>query len=146
MRTKGFISAWASALPAALLAVWYLLAVTGLDVHADSEHGRTYVVSSVSGGDCEHIHPEYHCHDGEASEGECLAGEECCSDVFSAVLSLTDREDSADSDFVVPFVEIPCFWGMAALVPGRTALSVLHGVSPPPDPGRYLSKLSVLRA
>ena len=94
MKSKESIANVVSAVTSVLLALWYLLGVTGLDVHSDREHGRTYVVCSISGGDCEHIHPEAHCHD-EASEprGGCLSDEDCCSDDFEAVLAPSELQD-----------------------------------------------------
>lgn len=76
-----------------LLVLWYTLSITGLDVHHDHEHGKTYVVACALGTSCETIHPESHCHDGECST--CMDGEECCSDEFHIILS--QGEDAGNS-------------------------------------------------
>ncbi len=69
-----------------LLAVWYLLAVTGIDIHRDIEHGHSYIVPSLIGGNCELIHPDHHCHD-EAHEEGCLDGEDCCSNDYLTLIA-----------------------------------------------------------
>ena len=147
MKQNGLISGFASTVSAVLLAVWYLLAVSGLDVHHDNEHGRTYVVCSLSGCDCEHIHPEAQCHDhDDGSDGECLADEECCSDDFEAVLSLSDSQGEGLQDLSAPCVVL------SGLLPGFSAPATVleardfRGLAPPPDPVGYFLKLSVLRA
>ncbi len=142
---KGPINTLRAAIPALLLVAWYLLAVTGIDIHDDSEHGRTYVVCSISGGDCEHIHPEAHCHD-EAAEGTCLAGEDCCSDCYEAVLSLSSNEDGAGLDFTVPYVDVL----YSSCILSDPFVSVVRHAArthaPPPGGGDRLSVLCMLRA
>ena len=131
-------------LPALLLAVWYLFAVTGIDVHRDAEHGRTYVVSGLSGCDCERIHPEHHCHD-SATEGECLEGEECCSDDFEAVLALGETEE-AGLDLSVPVSAFPVPELFAQAVPTQGSFSMVRCEGPPPlEPAAAFIELCVLR-
>lgn len=143
---NGHIKAWSSAVAAVLLAAWYLLSVVGLDVHRDLEHGRTYVVCGLTGGDCEAIHPEHHCHDHDcAAEGECLSGEDCCSDDFEAVLSVGGAPD-------VPSVPAAALSGVAlpSLVPAVQlpvrARCLLSEHAPPPGGGDLLTRICVLRA
>ena len=132
------------ALPALLLAVWYLFAVTGIDVHRDAEHGQTYVVSGLSGGDCERIHPDHHCHDADA-EGECLSDEECCSDDFEAVLAVGGAQEAPALPVVSSFVlALPV--AVADLPTLFSFRDVLRLHSPPPGGGDFLSRICVLRA
>lgn len=79
-----------------LLIAWYLLAVTGINIHRDAEHGRTYVVPSLIGCDCELIHPAHHCHDMCREDG-CLEGEDCCSNDFHAVVTQGEDTDGVPS-------------------------------------------------
>ena len=133
-------------LPALLLAVWYLLSVAGIDIHRDHEHGRTYVVWSVAGCDCESIHPEHHCHDCAHAGGLCTEDEDCCSDDFEAVLSLSGADDGSRPDLSAP--EFPVPTALAAVPAGRpTVILPFNGnVSPPPGTGGRLSLLCILRA
>ena len=144
MKRKGHIKDWASVVSAALLACWYLLSVIGLDVHQDKEHGRTYVVCGITGGDCEAIHPHVHCHDADA-EGECLSDEECCSDDFEAVLAVGGTQEAPVLPVVSSFVlTLPvAVADLPALFSFRDVLR-LH--SPPPGGGDLLSRICVLRA
>jgi len=145
VKGKGSIHTVVSAVSSALLILWYLLAVSGLDVHADSEHGEVYVVSSLSGGNCERIHPHEHCHD-EASGDEhaCGFGEECCSDVFAAVLSLTGG-NSGRPDLTAPVFSLVSFaWCPAVFTETGPSWSVRTFASPPDIKGS-LSKLCVFR-
>lgn len=131
-------------LPVLLLAVWYLLSVTGIDVHRDAEHGETYVVWGLNGCDCERIHPEHLCHDHGPAEGACLDGEDCCSDSFEAVLSVGSGPDA-------PVVPAAALTG-TALPPAAMACPAvpvpcvaLRGHAPPPGGGVLLSHICVLR-
>ncbi|MBR1575202.1 MAG: hypothetical protein IJ654_01995 [Bacteroidales bacterium] len=147
MKAQSFISRLFSAVPALLLAVWYLLAVSGLDVHCDNEHGRTYVVFGAAGIDCEHIHPEVHCHDHAAGAGDrCLADEDCCSDDFEAVLSLYESQDGRMPDLSAPFLSLPGADPDLPVSLLSSGLPVNRWLGPPPDPAGYLFKISVLRA
>ena len=159
---NGRIRTWSTAVTAVLLAAWYLLSVVGLNVHADREHGRTYVVCSLSGGDCEAIHPEHHCHDHACAghdcesaacrpddpahaEGECEAGEDCCSDDFEAVLSVGGTPDAptvpATNNTVVAVLPT------ATLCPVlRRPNHILKAHAPPPGGGDLLKHICVLRA
>ena len=133
-------------LPALLLAVWYLLSVTGLDVHSDHEHGRTYVVCGLTGCDCEHIHPHTHCHDTDP-ERECLEGEECCSDDFEAVLSLSDGSDRMCADFPAPVSQLTAIQAASAVTVPALVSPILKTGPPPPLPrGGRLSLFCTLRA
>lgn len=145
MNGKGLINALLSALSAVLLVAWYLLAVSGLDVHRDNEHGRTYVVCSVAGCDCERIHPECHCHDHDSAGGSCLEGEDCCSDDFRAVLSIADNCAPVMPDLSVPFISLPVLPVISqAVLPERSGpVPGMH--SPPPDPAGLFRKLCVWR-
>ena len=133
-------------LPALLLAVWYLLSVTGLDVHRDYEHGRTYVVSGITGCDCEHIHPHTHCHD-TAYEGTCIEDEECCSDDFEAVLSLSDGGGHLRAELPLPVSPLPALLCPHTLPVTALFAPVFRTGPPPPLPrsGR-LSLFCTLRA
>ena len=133
-------------LPALLLAVWYLLSVAGLDVHRDYEHGRTYVVCGITGCDCEHIHPHTHCHD-TAPEGECMEGEECCSDDFEAVLSLSGGNERLQAELPLPVCPLSLLQVPAAVPLPALAFPVFRTGPPPPlfRSGR-LSLFCTLRA
>ena len=133
-----------SAVSAALLCVWYLLSVTGIDIHSDHEHGQTYVVSGLTGCDCEHIHPGHHCHD-TAAEGLCAEGEDCCSDDFEAVLAPGEDADEG-IDLSAPVSAAPVF---AAFVPAMPVSGAPSGVRcdgpPPPGPSPAFIACCVLR-
>lgn len=124
-----------------LLVVCYVLSVNGIDVHADHEHGRTYVVSGFFASDCESIHSRSHCPD---SEETCLQGEECCSDDLRTVLSQSDGSDCQ------PEIPAPEF-RFAAICHPVAALAVSRAVRverfrrPPPDPAGACSRFCVLR-
>ena len=144
---KGLITDAVNVLSAVLLVVWYVLSVSGLDVHDDREHGHTYVVCSASGCDCEHIHPEAHCHDHAAdADGECLADEECCSDDFEAVLSLSESQDGGSPDLTAPVQALPGILPPGPLPATESPARAIRRHAPPPDPLVYFLKLSVLRA
>lgn len=145
MNGKGLISGAASVFSAGLLAVWYLLAVSGVDVHRDMEHGRTYVVCCLSGYDCERIHPECQCHDHDGPEGECMDGEDCCSDDFWTVLSLTDGTAPAQPDLPAPVVSLQAVLPFEADRTSSASIRVSRTHSPPPDPATSFIKLLVLR-
>lgn len=145
MKRKGYISGLLPAVSAALLCVWYLLSVVGLDVHSDNEHGRTYVVSGLTGGNCEAIHPEHHCHDCDHADGECLEGEECCSDSFEAVLSVGGAPDAP----VIPAASLTALAlpPTAADLPAPLSFCAPHRLhAPPPGGGDLLLRICVLRA
>lgn len=129
-----------------LLTMWYLLAVSGLDIHQDREHGQTYVVCSVAGSDCERIHPECQCHDHAPAGGACMEGEDCCSDDFRAVLSLSDGNGAGQPDLSAPVLEVPCLLSPEASVPAPAFRGLLAAHSPPPVSPHPLSLLCVLRA
>ena len=135
-----------SVMAAVLLALWYLLAVTGIDVHKDIEHGRTYVICGLTPLDCEHIHPESHCHDFTAdSEGRCLSDEDCCSDDFEALLSLCEGPDALQPDHPAPVLMLS---GIFPELSGQGPLPVVReprGRVPLPDSQIYFHRLSVLR-
>ncbi|MBO6045307.1 MAG: hypothetical protein J6P69_05595 [Bacteroidales bacterium] len=92
-------------MPAILLSVWYLCAVCGIDIHRDAEHGQVFVVPGFVGFDCDLIHPGQHCFD-TATDTDCLDGEDCCSDDFTAVLALGEDPDSG-ADILPAPVSIP---------------------------------------
>ncbi len=93
MKGNRFIKTLSQGLMAVLLIMWYTLSVTGLDIHHDHEHGKTYVAACIFGISCDRIHPHSHCHDGEG--GICMEDEECCSDEFHLILS--QGEDTINS-------------------------------------------------
>ena len=131
------------ALPAVLLAVWYLCSIVGLDIHRDNEHDIVYVVSGIASHECESIHPGSHCHDSKSEEA-CLEDESCCSDDFRAV---TTPGESSEVQHVVPatahFFLLPVF---QVTVPSFAGASLAFSANPPPpEPSAYLSKLCVLR-
>ena len=133
-------------LPALLLAVWYLLSVAGLDVHRDHEHGRTYVVCGITGCDCEHIHPHTHCHD-TTHEGTCMEDEECCSDDFEAVLSLSDGDERLQAGQTLQATPLPALLcPLDITVPARSVPVFRTGPPPPLPPGGRLSLFCTLRA
>ena len=76
-----------------LVMAMYLLAIVGIDIHSDYEHGHTYVISALSDNSCENIHPEHHCHDHHGagcSETSCISDEVCCEDCFLILHSATN--------------------------------------------------------
>ena len=144
MKRKGHIKDGVSVVSAALLACWYLLSVVGLDVHQDREHGRTYVVCGIAGGDCEVIHPHVHCRDADA-EGECRSDEEGCSDNFEAVPAVGGTQEAPTLPVVSSFaLTFPV--AVADLPTLSSFRDVLHLHSPPPGGGDLLSRICVLRA
>lgn len=133
-------------LPPVLLSVWYLLCVCGIDIHSDVEHGQVFVVPGIIGCDCDLIHPGQHCFD-TADDGDCLDGEECCSDFFSAVLAQGEDQDSGDNLPSAPVSELVATLHPQSVPAGTAAcISGLRGNAPPPPLIRFpFSKLSVLR-
>ena len=131
------------ALPAVLLAVWYLCSIVGLDIHRDNEHGNVYVVSGIASHECESIHPGSNCHDSESEEA-CLEDESCCSDDFRAI---TAPSEISETQHVIPatmlFCTVPVL--QAAVPACKVAHPVFSANPPPPEPSAYLSKLCVLR-
>ena len=131
------------ALPAVLLAVWYLFSIVGLDIHRDNEHGNVYVVSGIASHECESIHPGSHCHDSESEEA-CLEDESCCSDDFRAI---TAPSEISETQHVIPatmlFCTVPVF--QLAVPACEEAPLAFSSNPPPPEPSAYLSKLCVLR-
>lgn len=143
---KKYITRLSGVLPALLLSVWYLFAVSGIDIHRDADHGRVFVVPGFFGYDCETIHPDLHCLD-TAMEAECMDDEDCCSDDFAAVLAQGEDPDSG-AEILPPPASIPC----AALHAGSASALYAAAISggrgnapPPPEPSVSFSKLSVLR-
>ena len=143
---KKHISGLLNVLPAVLLSVWYLFAVSGIDIHRDAEHGQVFVVPGFVGYDCDLIHPEQHCFD-TAMDAECLDGEDCCSDDFTAVLA-QGEDPYSGADILPAPVSVP----FAALYALSASVETAAGVSggrgnapPPPEPSARFSKLSVLR-
>ena len=143
---KKHTSALFSFLPAVLLSVWYLFAVSGIDIHRDAEHGQVFVVPGIVGCDCDLIHPGQHCSD-SAEDAECLDGEDCCSDYFTAVLALGEDPDTGEGflplpvsiPFSAPHID-PASVEIASCLPGG------RGNAPPPrEHSASFSKLSVLR-
>ena len=143
---KRHTSGLSSVLTAVLLSVWYLFAVSGIDVHRDAEHGHVFVVPGFVGFDCELIHPDQHCLD-SSMEPECLDGEDCCSDDFNAVL-VQGEDPESGSDILPSPVSIPFASLHALSASAETAAGVPFGrgnAPPPPEPSVYFFKLSVLR-
>lgn len=131
------------ALPAALMAVWCVIAVAGIDIHRDNEHGGTYVVLGFSASDCEDIHPDSHCHD-SCSEGECDQDESCCSDEFLSVLAISEDinlDSSISCKAALP--DIICQAPDVQVI--NSGYRIFRLCASPPDPASYFSKLSVLR-
>jgi len=98
------------------LTVWYILAVTGIDVHTDSEHGQVYVAPSFLSLDCEHLHPHDHCHDLDCNCEEnhmhcvhpgCEEDEECCHDDFLYVLAQGKASQNDLLITIVPEMTLP---------------------------------------
>ncbi len=143
MNTKNHRLRITHALPAVLLAVWYMFSIIGFDFHRDNEHGKLYVVSGIITLECESIHPFLHCHDSE-SEGECLTDESCCSDDFRAV---TSPCECSEVQHIIPVPAFLCLTPVFQVaVPAYQRASAGFGAnSPPPEPSAYLSKLCVLR-
>lgn len=83
-------SNWLIKFIAVLLSVWYLIAVTGFDVHRCSYNGRTYIEPLAAGISCNDIHPDTPCchHDGpeEMSCNNCQEDEECCTDEIEVII------------------------------------------------------------
>ena len=127
-----------------LLAVWYLLAMTGIDIHRDAEHGRTYVVPGLIGGDCELIHPGHHCHDETHEEG-CLDGEDCCSNDFLTLIA--QGEDASWAPAVSVFSKVIAASAVPLSIrPVSIFLWRKSGVPPPsPFPDTVFHLLRVLR-
>ena len=84
---------------AILLAVWYLCAIVGFDIHTDHLHGRVYVVPMFAGLSCEAIHPEEacHCH----VSGECDEDEDCSNEM--EYISIVDTCPLLSVDFTPVF-------------------------------------------
>lgn len=141
MSPKKYRTEFFSSLATLLLVVGYLVSVSGIDVHFDVEHGRTYVVCGLFASDCESIHPHSACSD---SDGACLHDEECCSDDLRTVLS---QCDGSDCQPVIPMPELRfaaiCHPAAAPAV-SRTE-RVVRFQRPPPDPVGACSRFCVLR-
>lgn len=128
-----------------LTALSYMVAVGGLDVHADHESGRVFVRLLSMGIACEDIHPDSPCHH-HHTEG-CEDQEDCCSD---DILVLSMPGDECHSDDIVPlpamsFHAVPAsFAYVFAGQPFRTecpASLLPRGV--PPEPS--LHKICIMR-
>lgn len=143
MRFNGFIKKSMQGVLAMLLIIWYTLSITGLDVHHDYEHGKTYIVACAFGTSCERIHPHSHCHDGEGDA--CMEDEDCCSDEFHLILS--QGEDAGDS-----VLHISTAFHIE-FIPKANTLStnnfkqdiVPFHPAPPPDIPDILSEICILR-
>lgn len=94
MNAKGLIRSICSV----LLCCCYLAAIVGFDVHVDHHDGEVFVVSLLSGTDCESIHPEDVCHCFEHEHGCCHEDDEDCENIVD-VLSLTGTH--GDFSFVL---------------------------------------------
>lgn len=131
------------ALPAVLLAVWYLFSIVGLDIHRDNDTGNVYVVSGIASHECESIHPGSHCHDSESEEA-CLEDESCCSDDFRAV---TAPCEISEAQLTIPATTLFCLMPVfQAAVPACGEAHPVFSANPPPsEPSAYLSMLCVLR-
>lgn len=144
MKNSGFIQKLVQGSATLLLILWYTLSITGLDVHHDHEHGKTYVVACVFGSSCERIHPHSHCHDGEGEA--CTEDEECCSDEFHLILS--QGEDAGDS-----VLHISTASDNMDFIPPVTACTIsFQGCvrhyplpAPPPDISDILTRACILR-
>lgn len=128
-----------------LTALSYMVAVGGLDVHADHESGRVFVRLLSMGIACEDIHPDSPCHH-HHTEG-CEDQEDCCSDDI-LVLSMPGDECHSDDNVPLPamsFHAVPAFCAdVFAGQPFRTecpASLLPRGV--PPEPS--LHKICIMR-
>lgn len=77
-----------SAVASALLSIWYLTAIVGIDIHVDHHDGKVYVVSMLAHTDCESLHPGDECHCLEHHSGLCHGDDEDCENLVS-FLSVT---------------------------------------------------------
>lgn len=143
MSGYGFIKMASQGIMTLLLIMWYTLSISGLDVHHDHEHGRTYVVACAFGTSCEKIHPHSHCHDSEAEA--CSEDEDCCSDEFHLILS--PGEDAGDS-----VLHVSTSWHMDFIPATDSFTSTLNGyrlplhhIETPPDIPDILNKTCILR-
>lgn len=59
---------------AAIMAIWYLVGVIGLDVHSCSATGDVFVHSALRGVTCEDVHPGHDCND----HGSCCGHPSSC--------------------------------------------------------------------
>jgi len=106
---------------AVCLCAWYLLSVSGIDIHTDVHDDRSYVVPLFSGISCERIHPEDDCHcchiHKHLHSCECELETEDCSDKICT----TDI-----TGFAVPQLHCPA----AAATPARLALFSFQAGTP----------------
>ena len=67
-----------------LVAIWYLIAVVGFDIHNCSDNGRVYIEPLIAGISCDDIHPDTPCGCGHCHEAgcHCHEDEDCCSDTI----------------------------------------------------------------
>jgi len=99
------------------MCVWYLLSVSGIDIHTDTHDGRSYVVPLFSGISCERIHPEDDCH--------------CCHihhHLRSCECGLDEQEDCSDRICVV---DISGFNVMQLHCPAAGVAEVAPALFPP---------------
>jgi len=98
MKVKNHISNTASL----LVALWYVAAIVGLDIHTNHHDGEVFVVSLLGHTDCESLHPTDKCHCMEHHHGLCHEHDEDCENE-TVFVSLTG--DGFDSTF--DFTPIP---------------------------------------
>ena len=100
-------------LVSALLAVWYMVAVVGIDIHHDGHENHTYVVPLLVGTSCSVIHPgvDCSCHHHHHHHDICCENEaegpqwdDCCTNEVEVVsLSGEDRQPLVLAAFVKLF-------------------------------------------
>ncbi len=129
-------------LPPILCICWYLVCVTGFDIHYCGDNGCVYVEPLFAGISCESIHPDIPCH--HPGHGCCDGDEECCHDVI-ALLDVPGDGSGSQVAAPVPFLTL------AAVLPSRTVspvpvcMDVRHISDSSSPPGGFLSRFSILR-
>lgn len=139
---------------APIIAIIYLVAVFGFDIHQCGDTDRVFIEPLFSGISCEDIHPgvecHHHCHchhhhhDGGAchEEGEsCLPEEDCHDSVECISITGDDQQTLSVPPFFMCAVLLqPCNSTRAAVSAPRH-----HEVPVKAPPRAYLLKLDILR-
>lgn len=83
------------------VALWYLFATVGFDIHRSSDSGDAYIVPLLQDISCGSIHPEAPCchehHEDCDGHDGCDDDEDCCSDTLERLSSVCDVSSSTQA-------------------------------------------------
>lgn len=127
---------------------WYLVSVTGFDIHFCGDDGCVYLEPLFAGISCETIHPATPCRhsDRDCCDDHkcCDDDEECCHDLI-ALLDVPGVGSGGSVDVPAPMVDavlIPEIATVPVRLAGAMEIHACHLHYPPPP---ALSRLCVLR-